>query len=128
MSGDDRTTLLLTQIRADLQAIYSLLLVGAPSPNLTYPLSRFGCFDWSGIGATVLERDRHGATLVSWAGRIYSRRSPANKFGEAIWFSRSVGKGEDGNTRYERLITFKQLRYDVDPVPEKVARLLMAAS
>ena len=128
MSDDDRTALLLTQIRADLRAIYSLLLVGSPSPNLVYPLARFVYFDWHSIGASVLEQDRHGATLVSWAGRVYSRRSPANKYGEAIWFSRSTGKGEDGSTRFERLITFKLLRYDVDPVPPHVARHLVAVA
>jgi len=93
---------------------------------LLYPLSRFYEFDWGAIGASVLEKDRHGATLVSWAGRVYQRRSPANKF--EIWFSRSTGKGDDGSISYERLITFKVLRYDVDPVPEKVARHLVAAA
>ena len=126
MQADDRTQILLTQIRADLQQIIALL--PKQVPDLVYPLSRFGGFDWQSIGASVLEKDRHGATLVSWAGRIYQRRSPANKFGEAIWFSRSLGKGDDGSISYERLVTFKQLKYDVEPVPEKVARHLVAAA
>lgn len=125
MTEDDRTHLLLTQICADLQAIIALL--PRHCPDLVYPIDRFVYFDWHSIGATVLESDRHGATLVSWAGRIYSRRSPANKYGAAIWFSRSTGKAEDGSTNYERLITFKQLRYAVEPVPEKVARQMVAA-
>ena len=128
MSEDDRTLLLLTQISADLRAIKALLLMSATAPNLLYPLNHFVYFDWSSIGATVLEKDRHGATLVSWAGRIYQRRSPSNKFEAAIWFSRSVGKGEDGSTTYERLITFKQMNYSVDPVPEKVRQHLVAAA
>ena len=125
MTEDDRITFLLTQIHADLVQIKALL--PRLAPNLLYPLERFAGFDWQSIGATVLESDRHGATLVSWAGRIYSRRSPSNKFGDAIWFSRSLGKGEDGSPNYERLITFKLIRYEVDPVPEKVARHLVNA-
>jgi hypothetical protein len=123
MDDNDRTHLLLTQIRADLQAIIALL--PKHCPDLVYPLSRFVGFDWGAIGATVLERDRSGATLVSWGGRVYARRSPSNKFDAAIWFSRSVGKGSDGSTSYERLITFKQLRYEIEPVPEKIARHLV---
>lgn len=126
MDGDSSTFLLLTQIRADLQHIIALL--PRSCPDLVYPLTRFVYFDWSSIGATVLEKDRHGATLVSWAGRVYQRRSPSNKFEAAIWFSRSVGTRVDGSTQYERLITFKQLNYSVEEVPEKVARHLVAAA
>lgn len=128
MSDDDDDRRLLLQIGADLRCIKSLLLMGAKAPDLLYPIARFVYFDWHSIGASVLESDCHGPTLVSWAGRVYQRRSPSNKFGEAIWFSRSVGKGEDGSTQYERLITFKSINYSVDPVPEKVARHLVTAS
>ncbi len=125
MSGDDRILLLLTQIHADLVTIKALL--PKHCPDLVYPIARFTTFDWNAIGASVLESDRYGATLVSWAGRVYSRRSPSNKFGEAIWFSRSTGTRVDGSTSYERLITFKLLRYDVETLPEKVARHLVAS-
>ena len=126
MSDDDRTHLLLTQIRADLQTIIALL--PRTVPDLVYPLDRFITFDWTSIGATVLDEDRHGAALVSWGGWVYTRRSPSNKFGEAIWFSRCTGKGEDGSNLYERLLTFKLLKFDVEPVPERVARHLVTAA
>lgn len=126
MPVDEQIVLLLTQIRADLQVIKALL--PRLAPNLVYPLGHFVNFDWHSIGATVLERDRYGATLVSWAGRVYARRSPNNKYGEAIWFSRCTGKGEDGSNNYEKLVTFKPLRGDVEPLPEKVARHLTAIS
>jgi hypothetical protein len=124
MDGDDRTHFLLTQILAEMAQIKALL--PRLAPNLTYPIDRFSSFDWHSIGATVLERDRHGATVVSWAGRIYFRRSPSNKFDAAIWFSRCTGKGEDGTNSYERLVTFKAVKFDVSPVPDKVARHLAA--
>jgi hypothetical protein len=52
------------------------------------------------------------------------RRSPANKFGEAIWFSRCTGKDENGENKYEKLITFKPTsKIAVEPLPEKVLQL-----
>jgi multisubunit Na+/H+ antiporter MnhB subunit len=48
-------------------------------------------------------------TLVEYRGKTYKRRSPENKFGAAIWFSRSVGKDEEGQNQYEKFITFKEM-------------------
>ena len=91
------------------------------TPNYQIQLAEFAQFDWSGIGATVEQRDRDGVAIVVWRGKRYVRRSVANKFQPAIWFSRSLGKDEEGNSRYERLITFKELA-NAEPLPDRVRR------
>jgi DdrB-like protein len=94
------------------------------APNYRFPLESLKGFDWSSIGATVEKSDHHGAAIVSWSGQQYTRRSPSNKYDPAVWFSRCIGKAEDGSNAYERLITFKPLsKTEVDPLPEKVTRL-----
>ncbi|ARV57992.1 hypothetical protein BZZ01_04480 [Nostocales cyanobacterium HT-58-2] len=95
-----------------------------PAPNYQYPLESFTRFNWESIGATVVTNDQYGAAVVSWRGKQFIRRSPSNKFGEAIWFSRCIGKDDSGENRYERLVTFKPIsKVEVDPIPEKVTRL-----
>lgn len=95
------------------------------APNYQYSLESFKTFDWSSIGATVERSDRHGPAVVGWGGQQFIRRSPANKYDPAIWFSRCTGKAEDGTNAYERLITFKPLsKTEVDPLPDKVRRLV----
>lgn len=71
----------------------------------TRPLAQFKTFDWSSIGATVDKSDRSGAAVVVFDGQIYTRKSKP-EFGEDIWFSRSLGKGEDGRSQYDVLIKF----------------------
>lgn len=71
----------------------------------TRPLTQFKTFDWSTIGATVEKSDRHGAAVVICNGQIYTRKSKPD-FGEDVWFSRSLGKGEDGRSQYDVLIKF----------------------
>ena len=93
------------------------------APNYQQPLANFQKFDWASIGAIVERKDQYGAAIVSWRGKQFTRRSPSNKFGEAIWFSRCIGKTDAGENKYERLITFK--RYpaaDIEPVPPKVLK------
>jgi hypothetical protein len=95
------------------------------APNYQYPLESFTSFDWASIGATIVHLDQHGPAVVSWRGQQFIRRSPSNKFSEAIWFSRCVGKDDSGENRYERLVTFKPLsKTEVEPVPDKVRRLV----
>ncbi|HLO84809.1 MAG TPA: single-stranded DNA-binding protein [Nostocaceae cyanobacterium] len=94
------------------------------APNYQRSISEFPNFDWSSINATVEKSDQYGAAVVSWCGYQFVRRSPSNKFGAAIWFSRCVGKNDNQNI-YERLITFKPLSdKEAEPVPEKVQRHL----
>ncbi len=102
---------ILRTIAASLQGIEAHLrqmaISSNPAPNYHRPLSEYLTFDWPSIGATVLNRDGDGATAVEWNGQVFTRRSPDNSFGSAIWFSRSAGKDSDGKNKYVRLITFK---------------------
>lgn len=95
------------------------------APNYQRPLEGFADFDWSDIGVEVVRSDQYGAAIVSWRGQQFIRRSPSNqKFGDALWFSRCVGRGDDGENKYERLITFKPVaRIEVEPVPNRVQRV-----
>lgn len=94
-------------------------------PNYQLALESWTSFDWGSIGATVERVDSDGVAVVSWHGFLFNRRSPANKFGEAIWFSRCVGKDERGENQYEKLCTFKPLaKLEVEPLPDKVSRLV----
>lgn len=90
------------------------------APNYERDLAGFAAFDWTSIGASVVSIDEGGATHVEWGGMIWTRRSPANKFDPAIWYSRSAGKDEDGTVRYLRLITFRTIG-KADPLPEQLA-------
>lgn len=100
----------------------------ASAPDYQKPLELFREFDWTSIGAEVEREDSCGAAIVSWQGKQYLRRSPSNKFGEAVWFSRCTGKGDEGQNIYERLITFKPLlKVEIEPLPEKVSRLVNAS-
>jgi DdrB-like protein len=67
-----------------------------PAPNYQRPLSEYSTFDWTSIGATVLNRDGDGVTAVEWNGQVFTRRSPSNKFDAAVWFSRHLGQDTDG--------------------------------
>ena len=80
------------------------------APNLVRDLAGFADFDWASIGAHVAGYDQFGPTMVEYRGQTYKRRSPENEYGAAIWFNRSIGKDADGRNRYERLITFKEMR------------------
>ncbi len=105
-------------------AVERLAPTAIAAPNYSRSLESFATFDWHSIKATVERSDQHGAAIVSWNGALFVRRSPANKFGEAIWFSRCTGKDENGENKYEKLITFKPTsKIAVEPLPEKVLQL-----
>jgi hypothetical protein len=88
-------------------------------PQWHKPIAEFKNFDWTAIGAKVLKSDRDGAAVVEWKSREYIRRSPENKFGAAIYFSRSIGLDPTtGKAVYERLITFKPPA-SVEPISRK---------
>jgi len=91
---------ILRAIAASLQGVEAHLRHMAVSsntaPNYQRLLSEYSTFDWSSIGATVLNRDGDGATSVEWNGQVFMRRSPSNKFQCAIWFSRHLGQDSDG--------------------------------
>lgn len=114
-----RNTMALEAIRDILQSLRVQIMCDRP-PDYQYDLLAFPNFNWDAIGATVSMRDRYGAAAVTWSGHTYIRRSPQNKFGEAIWFSRCTGKGENGENVYVRLITFKRGILKAEPLPERV--------
>src|SRR3972149_10685712 len=87
-------------------ALEAIALTKAPAPNFVRPIGEYAVFEFESIGAKVTARDQHGVTAVEWAGYQWTRRSPSNKFGSAIWLSRAAGKDEAGDVRYVRPITF----------------------
>ncbi len=120
LESQQRQTMALERIAASLER---LAPANQSAPNYQKTLDEFRGFDWEVIGATVVQSDPSGAAIVEWGGQQFTRRSPTNKFGEAIWFSRGVGKDDEGNTRYERLITFKKAG-EVEPIPDRVNRAI----
>lgn len=112
----DRLLALLGAIAGSLGEIARSLAPDAP--NYKRHISQFATFDWANIGATIIKSDAYGPSQIEWRDQVYTRRSPENKFGEAIWFSRPDGKDADGNTRYVRLITFKTFG-DAEPISRK---------
>ena len=115
---------LLKQLTRIADALERLANDGKPvAPEMRRPISEYAKFDWPSIGASVVAADADGPTHVEYAGTIWTRRSPTNKFGAAIWFSRSSGaKDADGNVIYLRLITFQEI-HDADPISKKAAEL-----
>lgn len=114
----------LSTIAIDLNRIANTLEAQPmPAPNITLDLSSYKNFDWTSINAGVIRKDKYGAVAVRHSGKIYTRRNPSNKFGVAIWYSRSVGKDGDENI-YERLVTFKEVAIEADPLNEKTVALL----
>lgn len=109
-------------------ALEVLARAGGPGPemNMVRPLADYPGFDWGGIDASVVRADEFGPTHVEYGGYIYTRRSPQNKFAEAIWYSRATGKGEDGTTTYARLISFKKMA-EAEPLADKVIQAVKAA-
>ncbi len=93
------------------------------APNYQRQLAEFADFDWSNINAKVISTDDDGPTHVEWGEYTWQRRSPQNKFGQAIWFSRPNGKDADGQNKYVRLITFRQPS-EAEPVPDKVSKAI----
>jgi hypothetical protein len=109
------------------QHLAALVLSANPAPNYQKPLAEYLAFDWSSIGATIIESDGDGPTAVEWHGRMFTRRAPSNRFDAAVWFSRAAGKDPTtGNTRYERLITFKDAS-EAGEIPGKTRQQVAGA-
>ena len=99
-------------------------------PNWRRPLSAYSGPWVAAIGAVAVSSDSHGPSVVYWMGHHYTRRAGENKkFGTAIWFSRSMGKNEAGETNYARLITFADgATPTAEPLPDYVAQALAKAA
>lgn len=119
---------ILEELRLIRQSLQVIAGAAASAPDIHKPIGEYDGFDWSSIGAEVVRRDEDGASVVEWNGKIFKRRSPDNKYEPCVWFSRCVGKDEGGNNKYEWLITFEQVRDDVEPLGSKVRRLLSETS
>jgi hypothetical protein len=100
---------LLTVLDRIARSVETIAMSNATEPAFVKPLASYRDFDWSSIGAIVTEQDRDGATVVEWGGYGWKRRNPSNNFGDAIFYTRPIGKKDDGSNAYARLITFKDL-------------------
>lgn len=124
----ERIIELLASIAASLAAIAHNTQRELPEePNLQRPLDQYLTFDWSSIDATIVKSDEYGPAIVECDGRLWTRRSPENKFGEAIWYSRAAGKDEAGVNRYLRLITFRQVA-DPEPISRAAEKALRSVA
>jgi hypothetical protein len=115
---------LLGEILGQLKQLNAAAEVRKPHLCHTKRIEEYPTFDWEAFGAKVVERDDDGVCLVEFKGEIYSRRSPQNKFAPAIWFSRSDGKDEDGNTKYVKLVIFKKFDFEPEPIPAKARQYM----
>jgi len=99
-----------------------------PPTNLQFAIEDYPNFDFAKYGIAVLKSDQDGPTVIESAGRVYRRRCPSNKYGAAIWYSRGLGRDEDGETSgYECLIKFSQFKVeDIDPLTDKAKQLFKA--
>ena len=111
----------------DLSLRVALRVVAAANPpNWKRPLKAYKNGWADAIAATVIASDQHGPTLIAWMGHTYTRLCGTNpKYGAAIWFSRAIGKSEDGETAYTRLITFEDsAAAAAEPLPAYVVEKL----
>jgi hypothetical protein len=127
MSMTDYEMHSLTVLNRIASALETIAMSNAKAPNLQRPIESYANFDFDSIGAQVKSADQFGATALDWGGFIWTRRSPQNKFGEAIWFSRAIGKKEDGSNEYARLISFKKFG-EAEPLPRKVEAIVEKSS
>lgn len=119
--NDDEFSMLMTVLLRIADALDRMAPPIQKAPNYQYPIESFPDFDWGSIGATVERSDQYGTGMVQWGGQLWTRRSPTNRYNPCIWFSRAVGKNEDGSVLYERLITFKSRNTEVEPISNKAA-------
>lgn len=78
---------------------------GAAGPRYTRPIAEYKNFNWASINAVAEKTDRYGAGVVRWQNHLYVRRSK-DDFGGDVWYSRSVGKDDNGKSQYDVLIKF----------------------
>ena len=89
-------------------------------------LADYPSINWSSIGAEILHCDKDGVTAVSWKGKQYTRRHKS-KYGQELWFSCCIGKNENGENLYHRLICFKDAKaIEVEAVPDSIRQLIPA--
>ena len=111
----EEQTQLLQAILAELKALHASIKSNQPAPRLEFHLDDLPNFPWDAIGAVPAQRDKHGISQIWWGGRQFFRRSPDNRYTEAIFFSRSLGKEENGKPQYEWLIRFSTTTKPLTP-------------
>lgn len=109
---------LILQQQSEILSRLKKLEATRPSRRYTSrPLAEYKSFDWTSIGAEILERDEDGVSSIQIGLDIYTRRAPQNKFKPAIWFARYIGEG-----KYERAIVFEDI--EVDGISRKAKEAL----
>jgi len=88
-------------------------------------LREYPGFNWSSIGAALVDSDESGATAIVWKNKRYTRRANA-KYSSDIWFACAAGKDEEGNNKYDNLIIFKGSESEAEPLPSKIASEIKA--
>ena len=88
-----RNTMALEAIRDILQSIRLQLMQDRPPPDYQYDLLAFQGFDWSSIGATVLECDRYGVQLLCH-GLVTPTPSVRLKISSAMLFGSAAALAE----------------------------------
>lgn len=120
-SAVQQQTKVLQAIESHLRRQVALLtqLVAAnqmTEPNYRRPMAQYRTFDWTGIGAVVVEADNYGPTIVEWGGHQWLRRNASDrKFGTAVWFSRHAG-----GSGYYTLIKFVE-KLEVEAMDGRIA-------
>lgn len=118
----ERLYALLTRIAVALEA-----QADDADETMTFPLSDFAAFAWSSIGATPVQRDSDGVSVIrTSSGRLAKRRSN-DKFGTEIWFSFAEGKDTDGTPKYRRVIEFKEIKAP-EPLGRKTVQAVRSAT
>jgi hypothetical protein len=98
----------------------------AADDTLTFTIGDYKTFDWSSIGATVVQRDADGVSLIRAANGKLAKRRSNDKFGTEIWFSYSTGKSADGTPQYQRVIEFREIA-PPEPLGRKTEQVLSKA-
>jgi hypothetical protein len=115
----------LERIADSLERLVEIQQSSAPVVCKTYPIESFKNFDFEAIGMVVMQRDRSGVARISYRGKVYTRRSPTNsKFDPAIFFSRSLPKGDSKESKYEEVIRFKKITSSVEDIDPRVRNLI----
>lgn len=94
---------------------------------LTFPLSQYRGFDWSSIGAVILQQDADGVSVIRTSGGRVCKRRSNDKFGEDIWFSHGNGKDPDGTPKYRKVVEFKTVKAP-EPLGRKTELAMKAAT
>lgn len=118
----ERLYALLTRIAVALEAQQE-----PEDDTLTFPLSDFSAFAWTKIGATIVDRDSDGVSIIRTANGKMAKRRSNDKFGTEIWFSYADGKAPDGTNKYRKVVEFRNVA-PPEPLGRKTEQAVKAAT